>query len=509
MTLKETISRRIIDPDTRDRRITVVYMVFAIAMFMHHVWVAAYYATVEDGAIMLRFPWVFLAGASILLGRMWKDKCFWILLALFLMKFLRVAIPMPEKISETQRIYELCIYSFFICYGAGRVLNRKDRKTFISVFCALWTAAMAVYSCFGLYPVLTGTSLWNLGTEGFYIRPAEQRLWPIFHPVEAGTMTAAGIAVALTGFFMTRRKAARGLYVCAIVLMFLMGVFCISRTSYLLTAAGIAAVLSIQFHEKLCKRNRQGKSLARIRIAAALAAFSVLMALLVLLQIKMIPAFNALRNHEAGLISEAAAEEAAPANEEIPLIGEGEAEEAAGEGAAVQVPVQISNRAFVTDEGADGFLTGRWLIWTHVYDCFERFSIYMLIGKGVYDPLDHINSFIRKGLAQPYIYHLHSTFIQTLWESGFPGFIAFTAFFGIFAWNAFRLIRNRNLSLWQRLVPLPALLCWLADMVDCTGYCNWGKPPMTILYLFTGLTIAIARENRIREKAQKEPDALS
>ena len=32
---------------------------------------------------------------------------------------------------------------------------------------------------------------------------------------------------------------------------------------------------------------------------------------------------------------------------------------------------------------------------------------------------------------------------------------------------------------------------------------------MTILYLFTGLTIAIARENRKQEKARKEPDALS
>jgi hypothetical protein len=43
-------------------------------------------------------------------------------------------------------------------------------------------------------------------------------------------------------------------------------------------------------------------------------------------------------------------------------------------------------------------------------------------------------------------------------------------------------------------------------MIDCTGYCNWGKPPMTILYLFTGLTIAIARENRKQEKARKGPD---
>ena len=44
----------------------------------------------------------------------------------------------------------------------------------------------------------------------------------------------------------------------------------------------------------------------------------------------------------------------------------------------------------------------------------------------------------------------------------------------------------------------------LADMVDVAGYCNYGKPPMTILYLFTGLTIAIARENRKQKKALRE-----
>jgi len=123
-----------------------------------------------------------------------------------------------------------------------------------------------------------------------------------------------------------------------------------------------------------------------------------------------------------------------------------------------------------------------------------------LIGTGVHDPMHHINYYIRYGLALPYIYHFHSTFIQTLWESGIPGFLLFTAFFGIFLWNAFLLFRNRKLPFWQRLIPLPAFLCWLADMVDVAGYCNWGKPPMTLLYLFAGLTIAFAREMRKGEK---------
>ena len=206
---------------------------------------------------------------------------------------------------------------------------------------------------------------------------------------------------------------------------------------------------------------------------------------------KAVPVLNSLRN---GVIPDAAAEETVPAPEEIPP-------------AETETPAQglpeVTTRGFVTDEGADGLLTGRLAIWLHVYDSFELFPEYMLIGQGVDDPMHHINTSIRAGNALPEIYHLHSTFIQTLWESGFPGFLLFAAFFGIFAWNAFLLIRDRSLPLWQRILPIPAALCWLADMADCTGYCNWGKPPMTILYLFTGLTIAIARENRKNNKGAK------
>ena len=53
-------------------------------------------------------------------------------------------------------------------------------------------------------------------------------------------------------------------------------------------------------------------------------------------------------------------------------------------------------------------------------------------------------------------------------ESGIPGFLLFAAFFGIFAWNAFLLLRDRRLPMWQRILPIPAALCWLADMADCT-----------------------------------------
>ncbi len=489
-TFRETLTRRVIDPDTRDRWITIAYMVFAIAMLLHHVYVTIFFPFPENGAIPFRYPWVILAGVSILLGRMWKDPCSWILLGLLLMKFLRIAIPMPELIRETQAVYEICIYAFFICYGAGRVLNRKDRKLFISLFCALWTLAMVVYSCIGLYVVWTGIEVKNLGTWSFYLHFSEKRLWPIYHPVEAGTLAALSIAAALVGYFITEKKLLRRLYIPALLFIFLLNIFCISRTSYILTAFAVSTPVAMTVYELLLKWKKQGKAFTALRIAGAFAAFAAAAVLLLAVQMKTVPVFNSLKK---SVIPDAAAEETVPEPEEIlPTVEETPAP-----------PPEMTTREFVTGEGADGLLTGRLVIWVHVYDSFREYPDYLLIGAGVYDPMRHINSYIRHGLALPEIYHFHSTFIQTLWESGIPGYLLFVAFFVIFALNAIRLIRDRRLPLWQRILPVPAALCWLADMVDCTCYCNWGKPPMTILYLFTGLTIAIARENRKNIKGAK------
>ena len=62
MTFREKVSRRVIDPETRDRRITAVYMALAVLALMHHVYVTVYFPFPENGAIPFRFAWVILAG---------------------------------------------------------------------------------------------------------------------------------------------------------------------------------------------------------------------------------------------------------------------------------------------------------------------------------------------------------------------------------------------------------------------------------------------------------------
>lgn len=482
---------KVIDPETRDRRITWAYMIFVCAMLLHHVYVTMYFATVENGAITFRIPWVVLAGITFLMGRMWKDPCFWVLTPLLLLKVLRVAIPSPEEAWEYQRYWWMCIYAFYVCYGAGRVLSAKDRKTLAALFCRLWTLAMVVYACIGLYTVWSGDAVANLGSREFYIHSSEERLWPIYHPVEAGTLTAASIPITLAGFFLAKRRTERVLYIAAGILIFLMGTFCVSRIGYVLTAVGISAPASLALQHFLSGKMKKGKGYTVLRTVTVTAVCAGIAVLLIVVQMKAVPAYNRLRSNGGGLLAAATAEEMEAAGEtEIPGAG---------------IETGLANREFVTDQGINGFLTGRLEIWVHIYDGFDHYPKYAVVGQGGIEPMAHINSFIRYDKTP--IYHFHSTFIQTLWENGVVGFLLFASFFGIFLWNAGRLFFDRNAPMWERVIPMPAVLCWMADLVDCAGYCNWGKPPMTILYFFAGLTIAIAAENRRRRKARKHGEA--
>lgn len=471
---KETLRRRVLDPETRDRWITVAWMILTLAMLLHHIWVTVHFAVPENGSLALRFPWVLLAGISFFLGRMWKDRGWWVLMLLLAVKILRVAIPMPGALSDSQSVFELCLYAFCICYAVGRVLSERDRERFIDWFCGLWTGAMAVYACIGLYTVWNNAVIPNLGNKSFFIEieagSGATRLWPIYHAVEAGTLASVSIGVAMLGLFRARQKWARGLYAAAMLLILLMGVFTSSRTSLILTGAAVSVPAVLALEKRLPRGGRKGRGAAVLRTCGMVLLFAGIWIGTILLQQQVIPAYNALRSGRAGMIPAALAEGA-------------------------DGPALMQSRDFVLDQGVDGFLIGRIEIWQQVLEALGKDPGKWLWGQSVYKVMGPVNE-IREAKGLYEVYHAHSAFVQTLWESGIPGLLLFTGFFGIFAWSGIRLMLDREAPLWQRLLPLPAALCWLADMIDCTGYCNWGKPPMTILYLFTGLTVAVWTERK-------------
>ena len=102
--------------------------------------------------------------------------------------------------------------------------------------------------------------------------------------------------------------------------------------------------------------------------------------------------------------------------------------------------------------------------------------------------------------------HCHSLYLETIMQTGIPGFLLWLLGIVLLLLNAFRLMKNRNLPMWQRVIALPAMACLVGELAECSACTEFGYPPMTILYLFIGLTIAIGKES---SKKDTEPEGLS
>ena len=95
--------------------------------------------------------------------------------------------------------------------------------------------------------------------------------------------------------------------------------------------------------------------------------------------------------------------------------------------------------------------------------------------------------------------HCHNLWIQTLLESGILGLLLLLALHVYFLMHAFRLLKNKSLPFWQRLLPLPALAALVSEVFEHTASPDTCFPQLTLLYLFMGFTIAFG--SRIKESS--------
>ena len=477
-TLIRRIDSRIIDPVSRYRPISLIYIVFACAMLMHHVYITIHFSSISFGPSIFRIPWIIFGVVSFFLGRMWKDKGFWFLAAWLLLKYLRVAIPDAAHLKKVYNVYQLCFYAFFGCYAIGRVLSEKDRKTFISLFCALWTAAVVVLFSLGLYTAWTGIEIKNLGSKAIRITDGDFRLATVYYPVECGVLASVSIAMALIAISLSRHKAVKTLYLLAIPVMVITGALTVTRMSNITNALVFSFAICYAFSRGKTGPAGLFKRMPKAaRYAVAIAAFAVLSVGLIYVQQKIVPGFNALRTQKGLVIRSAMAETAAETGN------------------------AIADRPIEFGGGIDTFLNGRITIWKNVLAAMKEDRSLILWGQSTVNIIAPVNEIrIPNGLYK--VYHAHNTLIQAFLENGIPGFLLYFSFLLYFLKNAFQLLWCKTAPTWQRFLPIPTLICWCVDMIDCTGYVNLGRPPMTILYVFAGLTIAVAADYRRQRKSR-------
>lgn len=464
--LIKTIDRKIIDPETRFKGVTVAYIVFAVVALVHHIYVTMYHKYVLTGATDLGIPLLVFAGVTFLFGKLWKDKIAWILLALLILKYARTALLGEDVLTETGYIYIMSIYAFFGCYGVSRALDRKYWRSFFTALCAIWTLAVLAFAITGIHVAVTGVPIKNFGSEYFKISN-EHRLYFVYHPVTSGLILSISMFVAMFGCFVTKQKILRLFYILATLVFLFAGSMTGTRTAYLLSGLLAAMLLYIFLRNKL--KPGQPKSFALTTgkyalLCLACLATAAAVAFLHYQSVNLLKVFQG----QGVLISSASAE-------------------------GTSLSTEVAQRDMRFSVNLDFFLSGRLAIWKTALKVVIASPRNLLLGQSVYNPMTLINE-IRVPQGLEYVYHCHNALFQHLLENGIPGLLLFSAFLCITLFHAVRVFRNKSLPFWQRMIPIGVILCFVEGLVDNTCHVTYGYPQMTILYLFAGFTIALSRQ---------------
>ncbi len=461
------VDRKILDPETRAKGVSFAYMAVAVLLLLHHVYVTVYHKEVLTGARDLYIPFILFAGASFFMGRLWKDKLFWVFSALLVLKVVRTAMFGAYAVEVSVTYFVLSVYAFFICYAVARVLPRDLWRPFLLILCFLWTLAAVVFAAFGLRVACSGVPIFNLGTEAFTIN-LDNRLYLIYHAVSSGVILAVSMSVALLGCILSKNAVLRGFFAGAAVVIFFTCSLTGTRTAFVMSGVNLALLLYIPLRDRLKPGSLKdgGKSLGKY--ALLFLFFLLITGAAAWLQSRSANLLPYLKARSGLLVSNAAAEEEAALYE-------------------------INMRGFDLSADEYGFLNGRFEHWGYVLRAVFSDPETLFLGRSVFLTMDPVNALRAEAELMP-LYHCHNTFLQYLLENGLPGLLLYGAFIFTFVFHAIRVLRNRNLPFWQRALPVGGLICVLEGLVDNTCHVNFGYPQMTALFLFAGFTITLSRQ---------------
>ena len=468
--LVEHIDNHLIEPDSRRTVYNIIFIVFFIAMLLHNIYDIVFLKAGETGAKTFEIWWYVFAALGIVLGKTWKDKGFWILGAYLLLFWCRVAFT--DYITTYRRIpaFLLGIYAFFGCYSVGFAFSEKTRKHFALAFCAAWTVASTVFIGIGIYSAWTGNPVHTLGNQAIQIWA--ERLMLIYHPVISGIYASISLAVAFAGMMTVKNKIGKGAFIVAALIIWIGSILTATRTAYVISAFAISAMICLPVYDLFTKNKSKTPALAIGKRIAVLGLLAVLTVGLTALQPLLIRTFANQKEKGSLLISVAYAENG---------------------------PQEIAARDFSSDIEETLSLNSRTLTWESAFKVIQKEPEILLWGKGVGFPMELINDVRKESNGGP-VNHMHNMIMQILMENGLPGVLLYVGFIIYFLIYAVKLIRNKELEKWKRLIPLPVFCCIIGELVDITTHISVGNPQLTIMYVFIGLTIAIGKDTD-RKKA--------
>ena len=460
------VDKKIIDPETRLKGITIAYIILAVAALLHHIYVTMYHKYVLTGYTDLGIPLLIFSIITFLFGKLWRDKVSWILLALLCLKYARTALEGQQILNTTTYIFYMSIYAFFGCYGVARALSRKYWKPFLSALCALWTLAALVLAGIGIFMAINGNAIKNFGSEWFSIDWSGRASF-IYQPATAGTILSICMFVSLLGCILTKKRIVQCFYIFASLILFFAGSLTGTRAAYLLSALLLAFMLYIPLRDRLKPGEPKNLALTSGKYVLLFICFLASAAIVAFIHFKSVNLIKFIQVR-GGFISTAYAESTA------------------------NLP-EIAQRDLQLSGGWDAFFSGRLTLWGNALEVITSNAKNLLLGQSVYDPMKLVGK-LRESRGLMYLYHTHNTLIQNFLELGLPGLLLYLSFIFTTVFHSIRIFRNKELPYWQRMLPIGTLICIAEGFIDNTCHVTYGYPQMTILYLFAGFTIALSRQ---------------
>lgn len=444
----------------------VIYAGLMVFNLLSFLWLLVTGSEIEMPPIIL-FTRIATAPFAICLGKLWKDKGFWILVVYTLLFILRVFIPNPADVfaDEISQNILSAIWVFTGCYGLGRMLNTKQLKHLLLACSTVWTVGMAVLCCLGIYVMWTEQAIPMFDGKGIYIyltAGVYKRLAINYVSTTTAALMNLAILTSVISIICVKNRIYRIIMLVVLLPIILATALTDSRTAFISISAGMGVIafsmVFTYFQKKetgLTDRSRNWKPWA-----LGILIMAIVFALLIVFFLQIGPAFD--RVKAQGVIPTALAEEIENAI--------------------------LANRGF---SGSD-VLNGRTELWTSVINYIKGNRILLLTGASKQAPTRGFNKVFS---------HCHCLYLQLLLETGIPGLLLFLTFIVYTMINSIRIIRTSKLPLWIRLLPaLPAAL-WTADIVECFTWLRSSQCPMvTVLLISAGILSAYAPERDATEK---------
>lgn len=444
----------VLSSESRHPLITVLYMVFALIMLLHHVYVTLFFPA--SGYQFFGTSWIIFAVLGILLGKMWKDTTARILFLIWLGCYLRLRIFNPELLSSGIPVLTSGFFAAGGVYSVSRVLKKKQQKLFLQVFCLLWTLFALVLSVLGVYSAYTGTAVPNLSTG--VINVFGGRLYLYYYCVTSGTLVSVSAVIALWGLTLFRPHWMKAFLIISSFIMIVANALTGTRTGFIISSSGIAALLCLSAYRHFLPSFSQKTSMRKIILALSVfAGFVLITGVLAYSQTFLNDGFTAIRNRGGLLIGQAYAEGAAPS-----LPG-------------------INNRDFSQINDLNGMTSGRIAIWQAVIADITSSNTVLFLGRSLVNPMGQINT--------P-AWHSHNLLLQITLECGLPGLLAALLVLGLVIRKSHDTLHCASAPAWQWMSIGPLLALFIGEMAECTTTWNYQLPQMTILYFFCGLVVS-------------------